>query len=287
MAEPASNEAASPSEDTGSHSPGSGDRVATQTPTPRHQHSTPGFQAVNMPSVVQDERVATAATNTRSTPSSSTADYTKPAQSATGTPDATYPQSHSAQTDAMDQSTNDTGTYGTRSRNRTGIMRPNYAEDQEMDFEMSSTATTTSKKRTANDSAMSTVPGAIDETKRVPTHAGFVAVNGNSGGSSIASTKDSTPGTTAPATKKRKAPTQSNSNASASAPSATRKPGAAAASQTVRETNVMTFTKHRNTLNKRGELIADDGTKLCVNGKLFHSPNDDGASRRCAGSYPA
>nr|POF07865.1 hypothetical protein CFP56_66157 [Quercus suber] len=282
MADLASNEVASTAEAVDSPSQGSGDRVATHTPTPRQQHMTSGFQAVNMPVILQD------AIHNRGTPSSSTADQPNLPQSATGTPDATHTHSQSSQADAMDQGTTDTSTYGTRSRNRTGTMRPNYAEDQEMDFETSSATTAISKKKNANEFATNAASGAIDETKRAPNHTGFVPVNGNSGGSSVPSTKDSTPATTVPATKKRKAPTQSNSNLSVSAASVTRKTGASAsASQAVRETNVMTFTKHRNSLNKRGELIADDGTKLCVNGKLFHSPDGDGAGRRCADLYPA
>lgn len=34
----------------------------------------------------------------------------------------------------------------------------------------------------------------------------------------------------------------------------------------------MSFGKSRSCLNKKGELVADDGTKLNVNGKLVFSP---------------
>lgn len=183
----------------------------------------------------------------------------------------------------MDATAADIATYGTRSRNRTGTMRPNYAEDQEMDFEMTSTATANSKKKAANESAMTATSSTTDETKRVQNSMSSVAVDGVSGGSPLPGVKDSTPTAALPPTKKRKAPTQSNQTSLASAPLATRKAGTStAASQASRETNVMTFTKHRNNLNKRGELVADDGSKLCVNGKHSPSPDDDGAGRSCS-----
>ena len=169
----------------------------------------------------------------------------------------------------------DVATYGTRSRNRTGNARPNYAEDQEMDFEMTASAAT-KKKLSATDAAAgaaSSTPQTASEAKRArdllfsgsgtATPTGVNGVNG----------KESTPGAASNPSKKRKAagppattlmqqtPPASNSPA----PSAARKVGAS--SSTVRETNVMTFTKHKACLNKKGELLADDGTKLSVNGK--------------------
>lgn len=157
----------------------------------------------------------------------------------------------------------DTATYGTRSRNRTGNPRPNYAEDQDMDFEYSSTAA--SKKKPAMESAASTAPSAA-ETKRAPV-AGL-ASNGNSNVSNTAGGgKELTPGL---ASKKRKAVgapaiTQTPPTSNSPAPTATRKP--VAPSTTARETNIMSFAKHRSCLNKKGELIADDGTRLVANGK--------------------
>ncbi|CAK4031978.1 Lid2 complex component snt2 [Lecanosticta acicola] len=148
-------------------------------------------------------------------------------------------------------------TYGTRSRNRTNT-RPNYAEDQDMDFEFSSAATTTSKKKAAD------APPPLQTTS-------LQAVN-------VAgpSNKESTPtnsGAGTATSKKRKAPAaalqQTAAASSIPPPAAVRKSGASASSAMARETNVMTFSKHRNTLNKKGELVADDGTKLSVNDHVY------------------
>jgi hypothetical protein len=96
----------------------------------------------------------------------------------------------------------------------------------------------------------------------------------------LATAKESTPAnatSTATSSKKRKAaaaavPSAQGALATSSTPppAAARKPVIASAATSVipaRESNVMTFSKHRSCLNKKGELIADDGTKLNVNGK--------------------
>ena len=171
----------------------------------------------------------------------------------------------------------DAATYGTRSRNRTGNARPNYAEDQDMDFEYSNAL----KKKSANDStAVPTGPnGGQAEAKRASDFAHFIAVNSSSGPASGAMPKESTPGTpglSSSVSKKRKATAAPAAASTGTPPPAgtpqnatTRK--AAPTSVMTRETNVMTFTKHRSCLNKKGELVADDGTKLCINGKLAFS----------------
>ncbi|KAF2217497.1 hypothetical protein CERZMDRAFT_63663 [Cercospora zeae-maydis SCOH1-5] len=156
--------------------------------------------------------------------------------------------------------------YGTRSRNRTST-RPNYAEDQDMDFDFTSAATTGKKK--GPDASAATTHGA-SETKRAPEATSLQAVHSNA-----TSAKDSSASTPTPAgpTKKRKAAGNALSASAASAtppPGAVRKPTVPAGASTLaRETNIMTFSKHRSCLNKKGELAADDGTKLSVNDHVY------------------
>lgn len=177
-----------------------------------------------------------------------------------------------SQFDGADDAT-DPATHGTRSRQRNGNARINYAEDQEMDFEKAIPAT----KKKAVESA--TTGHSAGEPKRV---SGFTAINSVSNlalqTAHAVATKESTPSTpTAPATKKRKAagsvPQPQHSShgtppvgAMAPTSSVVKKTGLSAASSIARETNVLTFGKHKSCLNKRGELVADDGTRLAVNG---------------------
>jgi len=167
----------------------------------------------------------------------------------------------------------DAATYGTRSRNRGGNARPNYAEDQEMDLDLSSTATT-KKKGSGGQAPALLNPEAVE---RVATPTQFTPVNSKTA-------KESTPSAAAPAaatshiSKKRKAagavPNHSHTPPASATPApasaASRKSTTLGSSSLTRETNMMTFTKHRSCLNKKGELIADDGTKLAVNGKPDH-----------------
>lgn len=166
--------------------------------------------------------------------------------------------------DSLDAAMSDPATYGTRSRNRTSNARPNYAEDMEMDFEYSSAATTTKKK-----ASVAQGPANPDEAKHADDLAQYVATNDHAPKQS----NPSTPVPTVTVPKKRKAagavanhlPTPPTSAAPAAV--ASRKSGTSASTAMARETNLMTFTKHKHRLNKKGELVADDGTKLAVNGK--------------------
>ncbi|EMC95400.1 hypothetical protein BAUCODRAFT_540188 [Baudoinia panamericana UAMH 10762] len=167
-------------------------------------------------------------------------------------------------TEDGDLTITDVATYGTRSRNRAGNARPNYAEDQDMEFDFGTTITTKKKLPPADALAASQ---AVSDVKRADglTH----LTNGSS--------KESTPVTSAApaaASKKRKAiggaPQQSNTSPAPAVlgASASRKPTTVTPNM-ARETNVMSFVKHRNCLNKKGELIADDGTKLVVNDHVY------------------
>ena len=134
-----------------------------------------------------------------------------------------------------------------------------------MDFEYSSAATTKKK----NPGAQPSNAANVDDLKGSDDRARSVGTSSNTA-------KESTPGTpapVAPTSKKRKAaglvPQQAQTPpvASASASIGNRKPIATGNSAMARETNMLTFTKHRHRLNKKGELIADDGSKLSVNGE--------------------
>lgn len=136
-----------------------------------------------------------------------------------------------------------------------------------MDFDFASSAAgTTSKKKAPVEP---TAPGAppTTDTKRVEDFSRLMS----------GSSKESTPvasATGAGASKKRKAAGGAPQHAQtppvhggAAASIVGRKPGFASAAMPARETNVMSFGRHKSTLNKKGELVADDGTKLAVNGK--------------------
>lgn len=233
-----------------------------------------------MPRIVQNERISVASAQSGGTPPLPFGVSPAAARPATATPDAPVTQNLPSQADARDATMTDAATYGTRSRNRAGNNRPNYAEDQEMDFELSAAAT---KKKALLEAAANAAPSADS----APSFAGFTAVNSVSAGSSTPTAKDATPGLGAPTTKKRKAPMQPTQNSPVPTASATRKAGApATSSAAARESNIMTFTKHKYLLNKRGELVTDDGTKLCVNGKRLLPP-EHMALVEVAAIYPA
>lgn len=249
-------------------------RAATPIARTSTVAATSSFQAINHQPASENGRIGSPATNQqRGTPS----DLTPPARQSAVAQDA----SQTAQTSvsaSVSQSASKTSlqpenldsnnmdaTYGTRSRNRTSN-RPNYAEDQEMDFEMS----TTSKKKTAESSSQEATPSSN-------------ATNGTTVKGTAVGTKEGTSSTSSGGTvnpvRKRKAGAAPASTlhtpavSSTPPPSASRKgvplpiSASAAASATARETNILNFTKSKSCLNKKGELIADDGTKLNVNGK--------------------
>ena len=234
------------------------------------------FQAVNSMAVAENASVtnSTAAQASGQTPPAPDAAVTQNAsQTAQTSPNASSGPVSSSELIGLDSAMNaDSANYGTRSRNRTGNPRPNYAEDQEMEYEYSSAAMT--KKKPANDFA----PAAAQSTAEAKRAQDFARFIGNSDGAGPKESTPGTPGVVAPnPSKKRKAPgaptniTQTPPASNSPAPTtAMRK--VAASSTMARETNVLTFTKHRSCLNKKGELIADDGTKLCVNGKTPDFP---------------
>ncbi|KAF2163885.1 hypothetical protein M409DRAFT_25661 [Zasmidium cellare ATCC 36951] len=242
MAQPAPDEVLSIAQ----AAPNASSKPASRAATPA---STPiGFQAVNAVNfrAVAENLAATGSDAALSQSAPSTAQPAKPP----------------SQSDALD-ATMAEASYGTRSRNRNNA-RPNYAEDQDMDFEF---APATKKNMKSSE-----VPAASESRQAPPS---FVAVNNSQASSATTPAHTAVPAASAGPTKKRKAagtpaalhtPTAS----STPPPAASRKPTASAASSTMaRETNIMTFTKHRSSLNKKGELVADDGTKLSVNDHVY------------------
>lgn len=171
--------------------------------------------------------------------------------------------------------------YGTRSRNRPGVPRPNYAEDVEMDFEMApqpnggdrSSMDLSSKSPPATDSRQSPGLGSKRDTQAAN---GWNAANTNASipGTSLFSAN---PNARMPHGRKRKAAEVQSASAGHSqspAPSlqaVARRANAAATTSAavVPETNMFSFEKCRSILNKQGKLVADDGTIFSVNGKCL------------------
>ena len=180
--------------------------------------------------------------------------------------------------------------YGTRSRNRTGNPRPNYAEDREpeMEYELSST------KRPPAGSGLSVSHTAqsgdgdkpsIANTRRSSTTTPITFPTNNKaslpsvqkdhlpGMSSFSVNPDPNTVPTAPS-RKRKAPgngpaTSQTSSAVTQTPTSgiSRRTAIVPNPKASRETNLMTFETCQGYL-KNGKLKADDGTVLAVNGEF-------------------
>ena len=181
--------------------------------------------------------------------------------------------------------------YGTRSRNRTGNSRPNYAEDPELeDYDWSSTKKSQVLSSAATSAHLQTGEGERSSgvnTRRSST----TALNtGPAKTTAPTTSKEQLPGMSSfsitseasvpshPPTKKRKAPSGGHGHsggtatAQAQAPTQARRqvhlPGVFVG---YRETNMMSFETSQAYL-KNGKLRADDGTMLGVDGKqAFHS----------------
>ena len=181
--------------------------------------------------------------------------------------------------------------YGTRSRNRTGNPRPNYAEDRELDMELEWTSGRKSQSisGSAAPSALQTNDSDKNPVVNLRRSSGAVS-NGTSMGhkATIPTTQQNSlpgmstfsaypdpnvnPAPPAP-TRKRKAPgglpTSSHSSSLAQQPSAmsaSRRVCSPPQASRLKSTNLMTFENCQGYL-KNGMLKADDGTILAVNGK--------------------
>lgn len=188
--------------------------------------------------------------------------------------------------DAATGSTASAVPYGTRSRNRTGNSRPNYAEDREIDLELevapSAHQSTARKTKTAEPSA------ATDAGRSIPASRKGLGSDGEQNLLVQSHYKEPIPGTSTfsanPAvasnppngSKKRKATNQHSvsqhqhqmATPNLSTHSITR--GAHMATQInggVQDSNMLTFEACQGR-PKGGTLVSDDGTVLKINGKL-------------------
>lgn len=205
----------------------------------------------------------------------------------------------SEMTSMTDAASNAAAPYSTRSRGRReGAPRPNYAEDVEMDFELTSPApgtksTAHSTKRSTAISSVNGSPSVATDSEKGPatsTRKGqSTAANATANGTQAnAAAKEPIPGTS---TFSANATNSNNASSASSASSASRKrkhppSGATGANPSgsakrvvsstsgykhdIRLSNMMTFENSGARL-RNGKLKADDGTTLEVNGKLYMS----------------
>jgi hypothetical protein len=202
----------------------------------------------------------------------------------------TATNSNSSNLSAIDGGGSGTGPaapYGTRSRNRTGTSRPNYAEDKELDaeFEVATSSKEGRKTNRGADSAPSMTTDAGKSANNARKNQGpeadqTVAAQGHYKesipGTSTFSANPTTSGPTGQPSKKRKAngtPATSNLQSqmlivnNGTVPAVTRR--ASLAQQGIlgsRETNMLSFDDCGSRLKDK-KLVADDGTVLEVNGE--------------------
>lgn len=286
-----------------------GDAHVSQTGTPAHAGSVHSegdahhgeMNDTSATEGVTPSKVTSKASSTRSsTPAASSSENQQPQP---GPIDATtamdvdqqLPEAKNNDSDSVQPSRKDSeeaaaAPYGTRSRNRPGRSRINYAEDTEMDFEMTAPASTNgnasdppSRSSVATESGQSS---GVSGKKGANAGQGS-APWGNSGPNpkdnqanlSISGSSATTPApqsnTAQPATKRRKNALKDATNgtpANAPAPNQTSKRNAQAQVQAppaapyTRESNMMTF-EFSGAMLKDGHLQADDGQIVSVNGK--------------------
>lgn len=182
--------------------------------------------------------------------------------------------------EGSESAVNEPATYGTRSRNRTSNVRPNYAEDQEMDFELAAPPAAAKTAIAKNASSSGRNQAASDAKRILPdtTSSRFASINGaDQAEKSPSSGRDPITGTSTFSSnppKKRKAGGSATAGAAA-VPAATAQPSTKRQTATSayippanmsRESNMMTFEKSKAFL-KKGGLVADDGAVLRVDGK--------------------
>ena len=182
--------------------------------------------------------------------------------------------------------------YGTRSRNRTGNPRPNYAEDREIEMEYEWSSTKRPHAGSGPSIPNSAPSGDGDKpsaanTRRSSTTAPIAPPTINKAAVPTVS-KDHLPGmssfpvnpepnTAPPApSRKRKAPGNGPATSHTTsapiqtpAPSIPRRTAGVSNAKASRGTNLMTFESCQGYL-KNGKLKADDGTLLAVNGTFIY-----------------
>ncbi|KAF2736644.1 hypothetical protein EJ04DRAFT_562314 [Polyplosphaeria fusca] len=230
-----------------------------------------------------------------STPAAVPSEPHPPAHTSNGTPPAieqtaesqpmTATTSHSSHASAKEPKDTAAAPYGTRSRNRPGTSRPNYAEDVEMDFEMAQPSPNGNTSEPPSRGSL-VMDGGLSGAKKGSASAQGHAPWGNGGPNpkddSVSlnipgtSTFAATPAVhSAQPAKRRKnaAGHATNGNhANAAAPSqagAKRANNAlAAANHYGRESNMMTF-DHTGTFLKNGRLEADDGQTVSIDDQIY------------------
>lgn len=164
--------------------------------------------------------------------------------------------------DSIDANGTSATNYGTRSRNRTGGHRINYAEDKDLDIELEAlTKPQRASKRTS---------AAASETHNSISGLPPASSTNNDTPAAVASTPSSAP-TPAPAsapvtTKKRKHPGGHHAATTTSSSSRSKHTSSIPFKGYV-ETNMMSFTKCGYRLNAKQQLVANDGTTIQANGK--------------------
>ena len=159
--------------------------------------------------------------------------------------------------------------YGTRSRNRTGGARPNYADDKELDLEIEATGRI-SKAASKKSAAVSANNAAASQAN---ANAGFSTVNPSTAADADPPPQPtailSAPSASVPS-KKRKQPGSNTTVAPTPAPSAytldTRTRFSGPASYV--ETNMMSFHTSGSRLNAKKQLVADDRSTLAADGMI-------------------
>lgn len=206
---------------------------------------------------------------------------------------SSLPPDHQAN-NAMDS--NGASPYGTRSRNRTGNPRPNYAEDRELEMDVEWTSSR--KSQNAVGSAVpSILPPASGDSEKpttattrrssiatpvVPTTVNKAMItntqNNHLPGMSSFSVNPETSMTQTAPSRKRKAPGSGptihhppSAVSQNSTPTVARRNPPPGNTGRLRTTNLMTFDTCQGYL-KGGKLKADDGTVLAVNGMFSRPP---------------
>ncbi|KIX06521.1 uncharacterized protein Z518_04497 [Rhinocladiella mackenziei CBS 650.93] len=158
------------------------------------------------------------------------------------------------------------GPYGTRSRNRTGGTRPNYAEDKELDIELETLPKISRSSKRPSATAC----------EQPPAPSGFASVNHSNGDqlpehAPAGHSSTPTPASTPALSKKRKHPgshhtVASNSNMVSSSRS---RHTTSVPFKGYVETNMMSFTRCGQRLNAKKQLVADDGTIVQANDHVY------------------
>ncbi|KAF2270727.1 hypothetical protein CC78DRAFT_139873 [Lojkania enalia] len=252
---------------------------------------------IEAPEEMPPSKAPSKASSTRtSTPAASSSDLRQPAQLSNGTPAATEqtPQSQpmtastSSSSHASAKETKETketataAPYGTRSRNRPGTSRPNYAEDVEMDFEMAQPTTNGNSSEPPSRGSVATESSGVSGKKGSAAGQGNAPWGGpnqkenpanlNIPGTSTFAANPNVNSAHPPKRRKNAAGHAANGNhANAAAPSQSggkRGNNAVAAANYTRESSMLTFAKTSGLL-KDGRLEADDGTTVSVNDQVY------------------